>query len=135
MKPEKPFELEVKATRIVFDDRYVWTTDPTEQYSSTEQYKIVSSVDTEVSYGSDDAWFAFFAEDCFDPSIHMIRAPSFEAAYYQFVEQEAERGHYVIDENDPDYGPDDGTYADHGVRVDTERFQGFEISNVVITSK
>jgi hypothetical protein len=89
--------------------------------------KFASSYDDSASYDDDDPWFAFWVADCFDPSIHVIRAPSFETAYEVFCEREADRGFYLIRDGDPDYDDDAGTWTGDGRRVDSEPFQGREL--------
>jgi hypothetical protein len=121
--------ITIKARKISWD-RYAWAADPNDEIRFGQ--KRVSSLDVEYSSDEKDPFFAFFAEDCMDPAIHVIRARSFEAAYEVFIDQEADRGHYVIDEGDPDYGPDDGFYSNSGFRVDTECFRGFQLPSPTI---
>lgn len=86
-----------------------------------------SSVSADEGF-ADSPWFAFWAEDCAFPVFHVIRAQSWEDAYEVFCEQEADRGHYLIQEGDPDYSEDDGHWTGDGRRVDTECFQGAEVT-------
>lgn len=124
------FSVNVKVASLSFawgSGRLVWGTEDI-AYGD----KKASSVDVSASYNDDDPWFAFYCEDCFDPSIHIIRAPTRDDAYEVFLDQEAERGHYVIDDDDPDYGDDDGTWTSSGVRVDSECFMGRELGVATI---
>ena len=94
--------------------------------------KTASGLNVEASTGSDDPWFAFWCADCFDPSIYIVRAPHFEGAYDQFVEIQADIGHYLIKDGDTDYGDDDGTFTESGRRVDTECFQGVKLTEPIV---
>jgi hypothetical protein len=82
----------------------------------------LSSLTLNESWPEEPVWI-FYVEDCAFPSFHAIQAATWEDAYEDFCEQEADRGHYLIKDDDPDYGPDDGHYCDDGRRVDSESFQ------------
>lgn len=81
---------------------------------------------------TDGSLWCFFAEDCFDPSIHLVRAYTFEDAYEFFCQLQADIGHYLIQHDDPDYDEDAGHWTDDGRRVDTENFQGFGVELVSV---
>ena len=80
----------------------------------------------------DSPWFVFYAGDCAWPSLHIIRAESWEAACEEFIVGEADRGHYLIRDDDPDYTEDDGHCTGDGRRVDTSCFMGYVVDGVVI---
>jgi hypothetical protein len=99
----------------------------------------LSSVEICGGYRSGDQWFIFYAEDCFQPSLHAIQAEEWGEAYEQFIEQEAERGHYLVtEESDPEKWAEIEASAQHGNMPDnialtddgyvhTECFQGFAV--------
>lgn len=111
--------------------RYVWDPDklitPVGGFSSVRVGKGNDCVSLS-SLTLNDSWddepiFVFFVEDCAFPIFHAIQAASWENAYEDFCEQEADRGHYLIKDDDPDYGLDDGTWTNDGRRVDSSAFQ------------
>jgi hypothetical protein len=118
----------------------LYTYDPDKRMGpalSTER-AILSSVDTDAAH-DDSPWFVFYVEDCAFPTFHAIRADSWETAYEVFIDQEAERGHYVIKRED--LSPEDeaawdaGTYeapsySSRGDPMQTECFNGFQVEFV-----
>ncbi len=97
-------ELTVKANIIRVEwggNPYVW--DPDKKLDDLP-YGTGRLIDFEdVDNNADDPWFIFYAEDCAFPTPHLIRAASWENAYEAFIDQEVERGHYVItEEEDPE---------------------------------
>jgi hypothetical protein len=89
-----------------------------------EDYVALSSWDDAEAWGdATDKIFLFYVEDCFDPALHAIVAPSWETAYERFCELEADRGFYLIRDDDPDYDDESVHWTDDGRRVDSEAFQ------------
>lgn len=138
----KAVQIHVKARAVVVasvaqpgpdDARYVWDPErlitPIGGFSSVrigkgQDHKALSGWDDNAAYGDEsDGIYIFYCEDCFDPSLWAIVAQSWEDAYDRFCEVQADLGHYLIDDDDPDYGPDDGTWTGDGRRVDSECFQ------------
>ena len=124
--------------------RYVWDPDklitPVGGFSSVRVGKgddCVSLSSLTLNYSwPDEPIFVFYVADCAWPTLHAIQAASWENAYEDFCEQEADRGHYLIKDGDPDYGPDDGTWTDNGRRVDSESFQALsDTFRVVLAGK
>jgi hypothetical protein len=119
-------EISVRATTIVVKrgaSRYVWDTTG---LCANEGTKITSFEDG----GFGDRWFIFFVEDCFMPSLHLIKDESFESAYEVFCDQEGKRGHYVVKDDDPDYTDKQKAEMwvdNNGNRLVTEAIQGFEV--------
>jgi hypothetical protein len=77
-------------------------------------------------------YFAFWVEDCFDPSVAIVRADSFEDAYETFCDEFSDW--LKIDESDlPDYTDEEtdeytGNYSASGVAIDTEAVNGRELT-------
>lgn len=130
MTDTKPFKMtvEVQPTSLHWGypstptqgavDVYLWEAEPGEHVYGVKKVDI----DTEDSYNDDDEWFACAVGDCMDPPVTLIRAPSWEDAYERFCELEADRGHYLIKDGDPDYSDEDGHWTDDGRRVDSQPF-------------
>lgn len=112
--------------------RYVWDPDriitpiggfPSVRIGKEQYCKTLSGWDAEVAYGDgSDRVFLFYCEDCFDPAVWAIVAQSWEDAYERFCEVQADLGHYLISDDDPDYSDDDGTLTGDGRRVDSSCF-------------
>ena len=130
-------QLELKYAILTLDGanapdttRYVWDPEKILLPYGASSVRLGKG-DDNVSLSSltlNDAWpeepiFIFYVEDCAWPSFHAIQAASWEDAFEDFCEQEADRGHYLIKDGDPDYAEDDGHYCDDGRRVDSESFQ------------
>jgi len=83
---------------------------------------IVSDVNAEWGSGR---WFAFWVEDCFNPSIYTIQHDSFEAAYEEFCDWQVDQ--LKIEDTDlKDYDESSLSYSSNGTPIDTEAVQGCE---------
>lgn len=84
---------------------------------------------------ADGQWFAFWIADCFDPPLYIVQHRSFEAAYEEFCDWQAEQ--LRIDESDVAERETDGTlsYSGSGVPIDTEAVQGEEVQLVALYAK
>ena len=75
------------------------------------------------SYGP--GLYVMWIEDCFDPTIYMVRGESFEDAFAWFIcEEKIEAQLRITPEEMGDYDEDSLTYNDNGVAVDTEMVCG-----------
>lgn len=104
-----------------------------EEYRATELY-----VDDSWESGR---WFAFWNEDCFQPSVYVIRAESFETAYEVFIEEFGAKACGTIEPGDDVSNYGDGatvdsllesgvlTWTANGI-IDTEAVKGEEITLV-----
>jgi len=121
-------EVRINAVNVnLYGTVYRWSFRP-EPYDPT-----VGRISTLTIDGGEDArWFVFYVEDCHSPALHLYRADSWERAYECFISDEADRGHYLINDDDPDYSEDDGTWTDDGRRVDSESFMGDAVDVVSI---
>lgn len=144
---KKPLALTVegKATRLVFKTSktapffYEWVFDR-EAFPSplSMEGARVSDIDTEASVSTDDPWFIFYVADCAWPSYHAIQSQSWEDAYEQFIDQEAERGHYVLKREEYDSDEEfekaceEAPCSSDGKPMNTEPFQGFEVSLTLV---
>ena len=90
----------------------------------------VQEVNTEWGSGK---WFLFFVEDCAFPPMFVVQHRSFESAYEEFVDWQADRLK-ISDEDLKDYTDGGGDlecdHTSYGVPVDTSSVQGFEITLV-----
>lgn len=123
---------DVKALAAVFsfrgDRTLIVEAEPAETIAFWDQYG--HDAKRADHYGLDDwgnGFFAFWVENCFDPSIAIVRADSFETAYEIFCDEFADW--IKIDDSDlADYDPETLNYNGSGVAIDTESVQGSEIS-------
>lgn len=137
----KPVELELAVSRLTFqwcDRTLVWDANPDSQWEP-DVYRASGMYDE--SGFATGRWFVFYHEDCFQPSVYVIRAESFETAYEVFIEEFGAKACGVIEpnENVSNYG--DGTTVDsllnsgvltwtaNGI-IDTEAIKGEEITLV-----
>lgn len=140
----KPFDIgNVSARKVSFrwrmgeplvldarPDEERWA-DPTyyDEYLATDLY-----VDD-----PDGKWFAIWNEDCFQPSVYIVRADSFESAYETFIDEFGAQACGTIAEDDDVSNYGDGatiesllgfgvlTWTPNGI-IDTEAVRGEEIT-------
>ncbi len=115
---------DIEALRLTFSIRgreHDYNRDPEKRYDRI-QCGIVTDINAD--YGS-GRWFAFWIEDCFDPCIYVIQQETFEAAYEDFCDWQADQ--LRIDEADL-IGRDENfmNYTSNGTPIDTEAVQGCE---------
>ena len=115
-----PKTITFKGTKI---SNLVWTSVATfDPLVKTTRTLISDWLDYE-----DYPFFAFWVEDCMDPSIVIIRARDFEDAFETFCEHQAELGHYLVkDDEEVDEESTPCEWTDKGM-VKTELFQGEKI--------
>ena len=91
------------------------------------------------SYSSDERWFAFYEEDCFDPPVWIVRADSWETAYEVFCDEALDS--VDLEDLDPEQRvavegegnlPDGYSISSDGKLIYTETSMGYEIELISV---